>query len=111
MNLDFESKFKKNVRIIAVIGAMVAAVLFFFYIVSLIILGDFIVEMIQVHFVAIVGLPFVALLSFFIVVILESSFGNIEFEGLGFKFKGASGPIVLWTLCYLVISITIKILW
>jgi len=43
-------------------------------------------------------------------------FGNeenevpIEFEGLGFKLKGAAGEIVLWMLCFLAISGAIRLL-
>jgi hypothetical protein len=35
----------------------------------------------------------------------------IEFEAAGFKFRGASGPVVLWIFCYLAIVTSIKLLW
>lgn len=63
------------------------------------------------HFAATVGLPSAALAALCIVVFLESSTGPIEFEGMGFKFKGASGPIVLWAFCFLTMAGTIKLLW
>lgn len=63
------------------------------------------------HFAAVVGLPGVAVASLFVVSIFEFTAGPIEFEGLGFKFKGASGPIVLWAICFLVISGCVKLLW
>lgn len=63
------------------------------------------------HFPAAIGLPSGALAALFIVVFLENSSGPIEFEGLGFKFKGASGPIVLWVFCFLAIAGAIKLLW
>ena len=63
------------------------------------------------HFPATIGLPSSALAALFIVVFLESSSGPIEFEGLGFKFKGASGPIVLWVFCFLAMAGAIKLLW
>lgn len=47
------------------------------------------------HFSAIVGLPAAAIASLFIVIVLEASSGNIEFKGLGFELKGASGPILM----------------
>lgn len=68
-------------------------------------------EVALAHFAATVGLPSAALSALCIVVFLESSSGPIEFEGLGFKFKGASGPIVLWVLCFLAIAAAIKLLW
>jgi hypothetical protein len=63
------------------------------------------------HFPAMAGLPFAALCALFVVTILRVTQGPIEFEGLGFKFRGASGPIVLWVLCYLVIVASIKLVW
>jgi hypothetical protein len=63
------------------------------------------------HFAATIGLPCAGLAALCIVVALENTSGPIEFEGLGFKFKGASGPIVLWVVCFLAITAAIKILW
>lgn len=45
------------------------------------------------HFQAIVGLPGAA---FVLVVVLRQTDGPIEFDGLGFKFKGA-GQVVMWS--------------
>src|SRR2546430_15454754 len=45
------------------------------------------------HARATVGLPAAAITALFIVVFLEQKSGPIEFEGLGFKFKGAAGPV------------------
>jgi hypothetical protein len=63
------------------------------------------------HFAVLVALPFAALGSLCLVLLLRYAAGPIEFEGLGFKFRGASGPIVMWALCYLVIAVSIKLLW
>lgn len=63
------------------------------------------------HFAATIGLPCAGLAALCIVVALENTSGPIEFEGLGFKFKGASGPIVLWVFCFMAIAGAIKILW
>ena len=37
--------------------------------------------------------------------------GAIEFEVLTVKFRGASGPVVLWTFAFLAIVAGIKVLW
>jgi hypothetical protein len=63
------------------------------------------------HFPAAVGLPSAALVALCVVVFLESSSGPIEFEGFGFKFKGASGPIILWVIVFLAITAAIKVLY
>ncbi len=63
------------------------------------------------HFAAIVGLPGAAVAAMFIVLMLEQTHGEIKFEVLQVKFRGASGPVVLWVLCYLAITGSIKLLW
>ena len=68
-------------------------------------------EIVLAHFPAVVGLPAGAFASLCIVMFLKHTSGAIEFEGLGFKFKGASGPIVLWVFCYLAVAASIKLLW
>lgn len=63
------------------------------------------------HFAATVGLPFAAIISLLMILVLRASSGKLEFEALGFKFRGASGPVVLWVLCYLAVVLSIKLLW
>ena len=66
---------------------------------------------IREHFAATVGLPLAGIASFCIVYVLQHSSGAIEFEVLSLKFKGASGPIVFWVLCFLGMALAIKLLW
>jgi hypothetical protein len=68
-------------------------------------------DILVVHYAAIVGLPAAAAVSFILVVLLRQIDGPIEFEGLGFKFRGAAGQVVLWVLCFLAFSGAIKLLW
>ena len=49
--------------------------------------------------------------SFAAVTFLRQSEGPVEFEGLGFKFKGAAGQVVLWCLCCAVLSACARLLW
>jgi len=51
--------------------------------------------------VAIAYVTFSASLALMLVLLLNYTLGPIEFKGLGFSFKGASGPVVLWVLCFL----------
>jgi hypothetical protein len=57
------------------------------------------------------GIAFAALAAFLVVTLLEHAYGKIEFDCLGVKFKGASGPVVLWAFCFLVIVGSMKLLW
>lgn len=69
------------------------------------------VDMAKEHASAAIGLPFATIAAFMLVSILQVTTGKIEFEGLGFKFRGASGPIVLWIACFIVFVISIRLLW
>ncbi|MEZ5635967.1 MAG: hypothetical protein R3E92_02415 [Burkholderiaceae bacterium] len=68
-------------------------------------------QIVQDHFAAIVGLPVAAIFSAFLVVVLQQTSGPVRFEGLGFKFEGTSGQVVLWVFCFLAITVAIKLLW
>ena len=58
-----------------------------------------------------VGLPFAAIVAFLLVIILEIRSGPMEFNALGFQFKGSSGPVVLWVMCVLALTGAMKLLW
>lgn len=72
--------------------------------------GD-LLSIVTQHFAAVFGLPFAALLAAFIVVALRHAEGPLKFEGLGFKFEGGSGEVVLWVLCFLAIATALRLLW
>ena len=63
------------------------------------------------QFPAMVGIPMAALAALFMTLVLRAANGPLEFEALGMKFKGGSGPIVFWIICFLVIITAIKLLW
>ncbi|MEA3273990.1 MAG: hypothetical protein U9Q81_01540 [Pseudomonadota bacterium] len=63
------------------------------------------------HYLVFFGLPYAAVLALYLVLVLESTRGPIEFEGLTLKFKGAAGPIILWVIVFLSIVVSIKLLW
>ncbi|MEY6433036.1 hypothetical protein ABC977_11535 [Thioalkalicoccus limnaeus] len=70
-----------------------------------------VIEVAKAHFAATIGLPLAAVAALFVVSIFEITTGKIEFEGLGFKFTGASGPVIMWVVCFLAISGAIALLW
>lgn len=72
---------------------------------------SWIVEIVKNHFLATVGLPLAAIASTCIVFLFKFVAGEIELEGLGFKFRGAAAPVILWVICFLSIAGAIKLLW
>ena len=70
------------------------------------------IELVLGHFAAIVGLPMAAICSLLLVAILRQRSGEgIKFKGLGFEFTGPSGEVILWVVCFTVITIAIKAVW
>ena len=68
-------------------------------------------RILEEHFLATVGLPLSAMAAASVVAIFEFQSGSVRFEGLGFKFSGASGQIILWIFCFLSIVGALKLLW
>ena len=72
---------------------------------------SWLLSVIHEHYAATIGVPLSAVSSACIVLLLKATAGPIEFEALGFKFKGASGPVVLWLFCFLAMVFALKLLW
>lgn len=72
---------------------------------------DVMLELTRRNFAAMVGLPVAAVFAVFLVVVLQQTSGPVKFEGLGFKFEGTSGQVVLWIMCFLAMTGAIKLLW
>jgi hypothetical protein len=69
------------------------------------------IEIMYQHLAAVVGIPGAIITAFVIVNVLEQVSGPIEFSGLGFTFKGASGPVVMWVVVFCALVGGIKLLW
>ena len=64
------------------------------------------------HFAGIFGSAMSVMTAMVIVVIFRVAAGPLEFDTpLGFKFKGASGPVVLWVFTYLACVAGMAALW
>ena len=55
-------------------------------------------------FLPIIGAVFAAILSFTLVIVLRIYTGPIDFEAGSVKMKGATGPIILWCVCFLTVA-------
>ena len=88
------------------------SVIFVFFAIHLVSGTEWIIKLIQEHFAAIVLVPLGQMAALCIVLLLKvSTSGAIKFQFLTFKFRGASGPIILWVLCFFSVIAGTKILW
>ena len=102
---------RRTLVFISAAGISLLGIILFFLLLKSIATEAFWVEIIINHLPAVIGLPMAAIAALFLVLVLETTLGRIEFEVPGFKFRGASGPIVLWVLCFLAIAVAIKLLY
>jgi hypothetical protein len=72
---------------------------------------SWIINQFRQNFAATLAVPLSAVAAFCIVTLLRVTTGPIEVEAQGIKFSGASGPIIFWILCFIVIVFGVKILW
>lgn len=72
---------------------------------------NWLINLFKNQFPALVLIPIFAGTAVCIVLMFEVTIGDIEFSVPGFDFKGASGPIVLWILCFLALVTAARLLW
>lgn len=97
---------------VALIGMTIAAFVALFSICYLLITDNVLFrKIVDEHVRAVVGVPMAAVSAFLVVFILESRAGTIEFEIFKVKFRGASGPVVLWVFTFLSFVLGIWLLW
>ena len=89
--------------LLLIYGAFLAA--------SFVLQGGWLATLLRDHYVFFVGLPFAALIAYVLVSLLENTRGKIELEALGVKFRGASGPLVMWVLVFLSLIVGIRLTW
>lgn len=58
--------------------------------------SSWLIELAKNHYPAVVGLPFAAAGALGVVILVEMTHGEIEFNALGFSFKGTAGQAILW---------------
>jgi hypothetical protein len=68
-------------------------------------------QVVDNHASAIFGVPFACGVATVVVSSVRSSIGKIEFKLLGAEFQGASGPAVMWVMCFLAQALAIRVLW
>ena len=64
------------------------------------------------HFAAVVGLPFAAVASLFIVLICDvSSKEKLKLKVWTLEFEGGSGQVILWAICFITMTLAINTVW
>ena len=66
---------------------------------------------IQQHFLALTGVPLSAIAATLVLAMFRAEAGEIKFKAIGFEFEGASGPAVIWVLCFLAFVVALRVLW
>jgi len=108
--------FRQIAQWFAVAGTALAGLFFLFFLIRHIThpgpAEGWLTQIINTHYAATIGVPLSAISAFCVVALLHViSKGDIEFSVLGFTFKGASGPVILWIMCFLAMILGLEILW
>ena len=100
-----------SVKYIAIFAAIVLGVMYIFWLFWSFNNDITFVEIMYRHLAMVLGVPGSVIAAFVLVTVLEQVSGQIKFEGLGFKFEGASGPIIMWVIVFCALIGGIKLLW
>src|ERR1700722_14462047 len=74
-------------------------------------LRDVVFNMARIHYGTVVGIPCCALGALFIVLLLRNVAGDIHLTFWGANFAGASGPIIMWILCFWALTLAMIKTW
>ena len=100
-----------------VLGTALWTTFFFGFLVTSALFPDAVPEswflrMVQEHPSGTIGIAISAISAFSVVAVLDVlSRDPIEIRFLGFELKGAAGPVVLWTVCFLALVAGGELLW
>jgi hypothetical protein len=95
---------------VLVVGSIFTTVTLLGFLLSALDAGTF-DRIVENHFGAAFGIPVSFVTSLVLVLAFRREAGPIEFEALGFKFKGASGPLIFWVICFLAFVTALRLLW
>ena len=102
---------RQSVKWLAISGASLLGTLYLFWLVWGFNYDLRFVDIMYEHLAAVMGIPGSIIVAFVIVSVLENVSGPIKFEGLGFKFEGGSGPIIMWVIVFFSLVGGIRLLW
>lgn len=73
--------------------------------------AEWLIQIMKQHYAAVIIPPLMMVGSLVVVIALRMSEGPMKFKLLGFEFEGSSTPIIMWVLVYLVMTLSVTILW
>ena len=74
--------------------------------------ASWLLKVLETHFAATVIVPLSAISAACVVILLGvAAGGDLSFQAGFLSFKGASGPVTLWLVCFTVIVASVKLLW
>jgi hypothetical protein len=112
----FNSTLRKYAAIAVFVGVGVLAVMFIVFITVHLFWktsasDSWLLQIINAQFPGMIAVPLSALASLCVVLALKASAGPIEFEAVGFKFSGASGPLAFWVVIFIEFIWAVHYLW
>jgi hypothetical protein len=111
----FDSILRRATSVAALLGVFVCALVFFGFLAhhlfSNTTADGWLVKVIEAHFAATIAVPLSAVSAICVVLTLKATSGPIEFEALGLKFQGASGPLVFWLFIFGGFIAAVRVLW
>jgi hypothetical protein len=105
---------RRPIRIVSVIFVAISTVIFAVSIWAYLYIqlhGIYYASVLYSQIPTLIGLPMAASAALLLVLLLPENYGNIDARVLGIHLRGASGPIILWVICFLSIAATIKLTW
>ena len=68
-------------------------------------------NLIRKQWLAIIVFPSACFACLVVVMILDRASGDMEFKAMGFEFKGAAAPVVIWGFLVLIMAASLSLLW
>jgi hypothetical protein len=97
---------------LAVFGiSILALAVMYFWVIAVGLRNGLWLPIMEKHFLTVFGGPIAVIVSFSIVQLLRGLHGPIVIESKWVTFKGATGPVILWILCFLSVVGAMWLLW
>ena len=112
--MDSEQRFRELFSYISIVIIIIGVTSFVGLLVYMTFSYDYTIYILNVivrNYAAVIGIPCSALAALAVVLILRSAQGPLEFKGMGWEFRGAAAPVLMWILCFIAIIGAVRLLW